>query len=69
MAHSGGLIPLPKSTNPQHIRDNISLDFSLSAEDMEKIRAIDKDKSYFDTPEEEQECIFMSQNIDFDDQV
>lgn len=64
-----GFIPLPKSTNPQHIRDNISLDFTLSAEDMEKIRAIDKDKSYFDTPEEEQERIFMSQNIDFDDQV
>ena len=55
-----GFIPLPKSTNPQHIRDNISLDFTLSAEDMEKIRAIDKDKSYFDTPEEEQERIFMS---------
>ena len=64
-----GFIPLPKSTNPQHISDNISLDFTLSAEDMEKIRAIDKDKSYFDTPEEEQERIFMSQNIDFDDQV
>ena len=62
-------IPLPKSTNHQHISDNISLVFSLSAEDMEKIRAIDKDKSYFDTPEEEQERIFMSQNIDFDDQV
>ena len=64
-----GFIPLPKSTNPQHIKDNISLDFTLSDEDMEKIRAIDKDTSYFDTPEEEQERIFMSQNIDFDDQV
>ena len=64
-----GFIPLPKSTNPQHIKDNISLDFTLTDEDMDKIRAIDKDKSYFDTPEEEQERIFMSQNIDFDDQV
>ena len=63
-----GFIPLPKSTNPEHIKDNISLDFVLSDEDMEKIRAIDKDKSYFDATEEEQEKMFLSQNIDFDDQ-
>ena len=63
-----GFIPLPKSTNPEHIRDNISLDFTLSDEDMDKIRAIDKDTSYFGTPEEEQEKMFLSQNIDFDNQ-
>ena len=63
-----GFIPLPKSTNPEHIKDKISLDFVLSDEDMEKIRAIDKDKSYFDATEEEQEKTFLSQNIDFDDQ-
>ena len=63
-----GFIPLPKSTNPEHIKDNISLDFTLSDEDMDRIRAIDKDTSYFDTPEEEQEKMFLSQNIDFDNQ-
>ncbi|MBE6474683.1 MAG: aldo/keto reductase [Actinomyces succiniciruminis] len=63
-----GFVPLPKSTNPQHIRDNIDLDFTLSEEDMNAIRAIDKDTSYFDTPEEEQERMFLSQHIDFDDQ-
>lgn len=62
-------IPLPKSTNPQHIKENISLDFVLSDEDMEKIRAMDRDTSYFDMPEEEREKMFLSQNIDFDDQV
>ena len=64
-----GFIPLPKSTNPQHIKDNISLDFMLSHEDMDKIRAIDRDTSYFNTPEEEQEKMFLSKNIDFDAQV
>lgn len=64
-----GFIPLPKSTNPQHIKENISLDFVLSDEDMEKIRAMDRDTSYFDMPEEEREKMFLSQNIDFDDQV
>lgn len=63
-----GFVPLPKSTNPEHIKDNISLDFTLSDEDMEKIRAIDKDTSYFNATEEEQEKMFLSQNIDFDDQ-
>ena len=61
-------MPLPKSTNPEHIKDNISLDFTISDEDMEKIRAIDKDTSYFNATEEEQEKMFLSQNIDFDDQ-
>jgi diketogulonate reductase-like aldo/keto reductase len=63
-----GFVPLPKSTNPEHIKDNISLDFTLSDEDMEKIRDIDKDTSYFNATEEEQEKMFLSQNIDFDDQ-
>lgn len=63
-----GFVPLPKSTNPEHIKDNISLDFTLSDEDMEKIRAIDKNTSYFNATEEEQEKMFLSQNIDFDDQ-
>ena len=33
-----------------------------------EIRAIDKDTSYLNATEEEQEKMFLSQNIDFDDQ-
>ena len=36
---------------------------------MDKIRAIDRDTSYFNTPEEEQEKMFLSQDIDFDAQA
>ena len=63
-----GFISLPKSGDPQHIRENIRLDITLSDEDTEKIRAVDKDTSYFDTPEDAQERMFLSQNIDFDNQ-
>ena len=63
-----GFIPLPKSTNPQHIKENIELDFELTEEDMEKIRAVDKNLSYFNATEEEQEALFLSQNIDFGQQ-
>ena len=64
-----GFVPLPKSTNPQHIKDNINPNFMLSDEAMEKIRAIDRDTSYFNATEEEQEQMFLSQNIDFDNQI
>ena len=38
-----GLCPVPGSTNPDHIAENISIfDFSLSDEEMEVIRAIDR---------------------------
>ena len=38
-----GLCPVPGSTNPDHILENISIfDFSLSDEEMEAIRAIDR---------------------------
>ena len=63
-----GFVPLPKSTSPAHIRENIDLDFTLSDEDMDAIRAVDKNKSYFDATEEEQEKMFLNQNIDFDAQ-
>ena len=45
-------IVFPKSTNPAHIRDNMNIfDFTLTEEDMKKIRGIDKNKSYFNNPE------------------
>ena len=38
-----GIIVFPKSTNPQHIQENIDIfDFSLTDEEMEEIRKLDK---------------------------
>ena len=40
-----GLCPIPGSTNPAHIKENIDIfDFSLSDEEMEQIRAIDEER-------------------------
>ncbi len=48
-----GNVVIPGSKNPDHIRDNFALfDFELTAEEMEEIRAINKDKRYYiSTPE------------------
>ena len=48
-----GNVVIPGSKNPDHIRDNFNLfDFELSAEDMEKIAAVDKGVRYYTaTPE------------------
>lgn len=35
-----GLLPLPKTANPDHIRNNAEVDFSISAEDMETLKSI-----------------------------
>jgi diketogulonate reductase-like aldo/keto reductase len=43
-----GFIPLPKSTNPKHIKDNIDIfDFALTEAEMSQIRALDTNRSYF----------------------
>ena len=37
-----GIVPLPRSENPVHIRENLDLyDFEISQEDMDKINALD----------------------------
>ena len=44
-----GFIVLPKSTNPQHMADNIAIfDFSLTDEDMVRIRGLDTGKGSHD---------------------
>lgn len=43
-----GVIPLPKSETPHRIKENFALfDFSLDAEDMKKIGALDRNQKYF----------------------
>ena len=44
-----GFIVLPKSTNPQHMADNIAIfDFSLTDEDMARMRGLDTGKGSHD---------------------
>lgn len=44
-----GFVVLPKSTNPQHMADNIDIfDFSLTDEDMARIRSLDTGKGSHD---------------------
>ncbi len=40
-----GLIPLPKATSNEHIKDNLNLDFTISDDDMKKLDNI-KDNDY-----------------------
>lgn len=61
-----GNIALPKSTNPAHIRSNFDVfDFALSQEDMDAIRAMDRDASFFDMPEAEQEKTFTGLHVTY----
>ena len=56
-----GTIIFPKSTNPQHIKDNFDIfDFELTEEDMEQIRAVDKNVRFFTVPLEQQETQFTA---------
>lgn len=41
-----GMIALPKTANPEHMRANADVDFSISAEDMEILKAFEKIKDY-----------------------
>ena len=45
-----GNIPLPKSSNPEHLKENFNIfDFSLTDEEMQKINNLPQ-KRYFDVP-------------------
>lgn len=41
-----GMIALPKTANPEHMRANADVDFSISAKDMETLKAFEKIKDY-----------------------
>ena len=56
-----GTIIFPKSTNPQHIRDNFNIfDFELTRDELEQIRALDCGKRYYTATLEEQERNFAN---------
>ncbi|AJY47888.1 aldo/keto reductase [Martelella endophytica] len=43
-----GLLPLPKTANPDHMRTNAAVDFSISEADMETLKNIERIKDYGD---------------------
>lgn len=56
-----GNIIFPKSTNPQHIKDNFDIfDFCLSDEEMQKIRGLDKGVRFYNATLSQQEAMFKN---------
>lgn len=41
-----GLLPLPKTANPKNMKSNADIDFTISAEDMEVLKNVEKIKDY-----------------------
>jgi diketogulonate reductase-like aldo/keto reductase len=41
-----GLLPLPKTANPEHMKNNAEVDFVISEEDMEFLKNVDTIKDY-----------------------
>ena len=51
-----GNIVFPKTTNKEHMKDNFNIfDFELTADEMNRIKALDKNERYFTMTLEEQE--------------
>lgn len=54
-----GVVTFPKTTNPQHILDNIDVfDFELSDDEMARISALPQ-KAYYDVPEEAPDFVLV----------
>jgi len=41
-----GLLPLPKTANPEHMKNNAEVDFVISKEDMDSLKNVDQIKDY-----------------------
>ena len=41
-----GMVSLPKTGNPQHMKDNAAVDFVISDADMETLKHVEKIKDY-----------------------
>ena len=46
-----GLLPLPKTENPAHMRSNADVDFEISGEDMETLKNVDRIEDYGEASE------------------
>lgn len=56
-----GDVVFPKTTNPQHMAENIDIfDFALTDDEMARINALEKGERYFNVPLEEQERMLGS---------
>ena len=56
-----GTVIFPKSTNPQHIRDNFDIfDFALTGDEMAQIRAMDRGRRFYTATLAEQERNFTA---------
>ena len=56
-----GTVIFPKSTNPQHIRDNFDIfDFALTDDEMAQIRAMDRGRRFYTATLAEQERSFTA---------
>ncbi len=64
-----GNIVIPGSKNPEHIKSNLDIfDFSLMADELEEIAALDKGRRYYNMAIADEERAFMSWDIDFNNQ-
>lgn len=62
-----GTVVIPGSTNPAHIRSNSELfDFALTAEEMDRIAAMDRNKRFHNLPELVERVVFQSMRTDYD---
>lgn len=56
-----GNVVFPRSTNPEHLRENLNIfDFSLTNEEMQEIKALDKGERFFNMSVADQEKILGS---------
>lgn len=64
-----GKITLPKSINPEHIRENFDIfDFEFTKDEMQQLSSFDKNQPYFIVADEDVNG-FCSWNVDFNNQV
>ena len=61
-----GTAVIPGSTNPEHIRENADIfNFSLTADEMERIQALNQNVRYYNsTPEMEEQYATFAINLD-----